>query len=152
MGMETNLNPAVNFQNLPYAVEKSEVPVVKEPGLDSFDAKLKPETPEADTVTFKQTKGTELSKEDKQAIMKKARKTAAGWSILGNLFSTAYFGLRSDATVAKEYNLDAEKDKDFIHNIKRQQTIQTIPSLLFNIGGIAAWIYNTAKNPGKLDV
>lgn len=152
MGMEANLNPAVNVQNLPYAVERSEAPVVKEPGLYGFDAKLKPETPETDTVTFKQTKDTELSKEDKQAIMKKARKTAAGWSILGNLISTAYFGLRSDATIAKKYNLDVEKDKDFIKEIKSQQVVQTIPSLLFNVGGIAAWIYNAAKNPDKLDV
>ncbi len=148
--MEVNFNgnlgkvQAYNGNNT--AVDKT-----AEPGLAGFDAKLKDETPKQDEVSFK-TGTKELSTEDKQAIMKKARKTAAGWSILGNLLSTMYFGLRSDKTVAKKYNLDVEKDKDFIKEIKRQQTIQTIPSLLFNVGGIAAWIYNTAKNPDKLHV
>lgn len=118
--------------------------------LEGFDAKLK-DAPAQDEVSFKANAET-LSTEDKQAIMKKARKTAAGWSILGNGFSTLYFGLRSDKTVAKKYGLDAEKDKDFIKEIKRQQTVQTIPSLLFNVGGIAAWLYNATKNPDKLKV
>lgn len=120
--------------------------------LKDFDAKIKNETPEQDEVSFKGNTG-ELSTKDKQAIMKKARKTAAGWSILGNFLSTLYFGLRSDKTIAKKYDLDVEKDKDFIKEIKRQQTIQTVPSLLsINAGGIVAWIYNTAKNPDKLSV
>lgn len=125
--------------------------IAADPDLADFDAKLKAETPDKDEVSFKSS-AAELSIKDKQAIMKKARKNAAGWSILGNGFSTLYYGLRSNKTIAKKYNLDLEKDKDFIKEIKRQQTLQTIPSLFFNVGGIAAWIYNAAKNPDKLSV
>lgn len=149
IGFNSNLGKVQAFNSKNTTVGKT-----KEAGLVGFSAKLKDETPAQDEVSFKGTanEANELSKEDKQAIMKKARKTAAGWSILGNGLSTLYFGLRSDKTIAKKYNLDTEKDKDFIKEIKRQQTIQTIPSLLFNVGGIPAWIYNAIKNPNKLEV
>ncbi len=146
IGSNVNLGNVQSFNG-----KKTVIKNAQNAEITGFDAKLKEQTPKQDEVSFKSAAG-ELSTKDKQAIMKKARKTAAGWSILGNGLSTLYFGLRSDKTVAKKYDLDLAKDKDFIKEIKRQQTVQTLPSLFFNVGGIAAWVYNAAKNPDKLNV
>lgn len=43
----------------------------------------------------------ELSVEDKQKLIKKARTTAAGWAIFGSIGSTIYYAARSDKKVAK---------------------------------------------------
>lgn len=109
-----------------------------------------------DTVSFSgknsSNKDEGLSEADKQKLLKSARTSAAGWSILGSFISTLYYSLRADSTVADKYDLDKEKDKDFIKEIKRQQTIQTIPSIFFWVGGIAAWGYNILKNPENIKV
>ena len=73
----------------------------------------------------------EKTLEQKQELIKKARKQGAGWSILGGLFTTAYYALRSDETVAKKFNLDTDKDKNLIKKIKQEQTLWSL------IGGLS---------------
>ena len=97
----------------------------------------------------------ELSKADKQEIIRSARTTASGWGIFGGIFSTLYFGLRSDNTVANKYDLDTQKDKDLIKQIKREQTMWTLASMIPGIGclgGIVAYIYNKNADASKIEV
>lgn len=104
---------------------------------------------EHDTVELS-TQGSELSKERKQSIAKSARKNAAGWSILGGVISTIYYATRSNKTIAEKYNLDVEKDKAFIKQIKNDQTIWTIPGA---IGcGILGWIVAACIGKENIDV
>lgn len=107
-----------------------------------------------DSVEIKHKKGTyELTKADKQQILSKARAKAAGWSILGEFVSTIYYGLRSDKTVAKKFDLDPEKDKEFIKKIKRDQMIATLPGALIpSVGGIFAYLYCKNQDTSKIDV
>lgn len=84
-----SFNPGVNAVGFKSNVEK-----VENTNL------LKQEAPE-DSFEFQhKNNGAELSKEDKQAILQKAKTKAAGWSVFGEGFSTLYYGLRSDKTVA----------------------------------------------------
>lgn len=135
-----SFNPGVNAVGFKSNVEKVENTKL-----------LKQDAPE-DSFELEHKEGrAELSKEDKQAILKKAKTTAAGWSIFGEGISTIYYGLRSDKTVAKKYDLDEEKDKDFIKQIKREQMISTLPGVIFpSGGGVIAWIYN--KNRDESDI
>ena len=107
-----------------------------------------------DSVEIKHKKGTyELTKADKQQILSKARAKAAGWSILGEFVSTIYYGLRSDKTVARTFDLDPEKDKEFIKKIKRDQMIATLPGALIpSVGGIFAYLYCKNQDTSKIDV
>lgn len=107
-----------------------------------------------DSLELKHKKGShELTKADKQQILSKARAKAAGWSILGEFVSTIYYGLRSDKTVAKKYDLDPEKDKAFIKKIKRDQMIATLPGALIpSVGGIFAYLYCKNQDTSKIDV
>lgn len=107
-----------------------------------------------DSVEIKHKKGTyELTKADKQQILSKARAKAAGWSILGEFVSTIYYGLRSDKTVARKFDLDPEKDKEFIKKIKRDQMIATLPGALIpSVGGIFAYLYCKNQDTSKIDV
>lgn len=104
-----------------------------------------------DSVEFATKKeGTSLTKEEKQEMVLKARTTAAGWSSIGGVISTACYALRSNKKIAEEYGLDETKDKDLIKTIRKEQVKATIPSvagyLLFGVGtlvtGGATWIYN----------
>lgn len=100
----------------------------------------------------------ELSKGEKQEIVKKAKTKAAGWSSLFGIFNTLQYGLRSDKKVAKKFNLDAEKDKDLIKTIKREQVKSTLPAAIgsfFGVGtisGVISWIYNKNSDAGKIEV
>lgn len=107
-----------------------------------------------DSVELKHKKGLrELTKEDKQQILSKARAKAAGWSILGEFISTMYYGFRSDKTVAKKFDLDPEKDKKFIKKIKRDQILATLPGVLVpSIGGIVAYLYCKNQDVSDIDV
>lgn len=111
------------------------------------------ENPE-DSLEFQHKKqGKELTVEDKQQILKKARTNAAGWSILGQIISTGYYALRSDKTVAEKYDLDVEKDKDFIKKIKHDQMLATLPGALLPAGGgLLAYLYCSTQPPSKIDV
>jgi len=94
-----------------------------------------------------------LSTEDKQAMIKKARAKAAGMSILFGPWSALYYSLRSDEKVAKKFGLDAEADKDLITNIKHQQTKASLPALFCGgIGAIVSYICNKAKNPKNIEI
>ena len=98
----SNLDKAnsVNFQAKSKVEETAEISDVN---------KLEKE-PKEDSLELNHKKGEyELTKEDKQQILYKARKSAAGWSILGEVISTIYYGLRSDETVAKKFDLDSSK-------------------------------------------
>ena len=107
---------------------------------------------QADTVDFQSKK---LSDPEKKELILKARTKAAGWSIFGGIFSTLYYGLRSNNTVAKKFNLDPDNDKALIKNIKREQLLWTVPSIipgLGSIGGLAAYIYNKNCDANDIDL
>ena len=113
---------------------------------------LKTDAP-VDTVEISKQNKKGLTLEDKQEILQKARQTAAGWSVFGEGLSTLYFGLRSNKSVAKKYNLDVEQDKKLIKQIKREQTIATLPGALVpGIGGIVAYIYCRNTDSSEIDV
>ena len=110
-----------------------------------------------DSVEFSKPEKTASEKtvEQKQEILQKARTRAAGWSILFGIFDTLYYGLRSDKTVAKQFDLDVDKDKKFIKNIKKQQMLCTLPSMIPYVGlvsGTACWLYNKNMDSDKIKV
>ena len=97
----------------------------------------------------------ELTKADKQAIIQKARAKAAGWSIFGEGFSTLYYALRSDKTIAKKFDLDLKEDKKLIKQIKRDQTLATLPAVvpgLGSAGALVAYIYCKNQDPEDIKV
>lgn len=105
---------------------------------------------EADAFEKRQTG---RAKEEKQAMLKDARTTAAGWSIVFPYLSTLYYGLRPDGIIIDKYGLNGEDDKNLVSEIKKQQVIQTLPSVLLPVmGGIAAWSYNSVKDPNAVSV
>ena len=107
---------------------------------------------QADTVDFQSGK---LSDTEKKELILKARTKAAGWSCFGEVFSTLYYGLRSDNTVAKKFNLDPDNDKALIKRIKREQILWTVPSIIPGlgfIGGLAAYIYNKNCDADDIDL
>ena len=105
-----------------------------------------------DTVSFSGTKDatSALTKQDKQKIIKAANKNASGWSCFGGPVSTLYYALRSDKTIAEKYNLDVNKDKDFISDIRENQVLWTIPSIPGL--GFPAYLYNLCRNENKINV
>ena len=105
---------------------------------------------DADTVEFSKEQRHELTTKDKQEIKHKARNNATGWSVFGGLLSTAYYALRSDKTVAKKYDLDIEKDKDFIKEIKKDQTLWTLPAVLGL--GVLPWIYSKCQDASDMTI
>ncbi|MBQ4646236.1 MAG: hypothetical protein IJB79_02695 [Candidatus Gastranaerophilales bacterium] len=128
--------------------------------LDKNVSTTKTET-KADSFEAKST--STMTKEQKQELLKDSKSNAAGWAILGGWISSAYFGLRSDETVAKKYDLDPQKDKELIKEIKNQQVISTIPGVVGNflcmtnpligIGvAVGGWAFEKFRNPEKIDV
>lgn len=103
-----------------------------------------------DTVNFK---GSDIPEDEQKEIIRSARADASGWSILGGVISTLYYGLRSDKTVADKYDLDPKQDKSLIKEIKSQQLLWTLPAAVFSLpGGLVAWLYNKNMNPEKIDL
>ena len=104
-----------------------------------------------DTVNFK---GKERTEAESKEIVRKARTTAAGWSIFGGIFSTLYYGLRSDGTVAEKYDLDPKADKKLIKQIKKDQTLCTLPSAIFYtiIPGLVTYLYCNNMDADKIDL
>lgn len=95
------------------------------------------------------------TKEEKQEIVRSSLETATGWSIFFGIFSTLYFGLRSDKTVAEKYNLDEKADAKLIKQIKSNQTLWTLASMIPFIGvatGIGAWLYMKNKDASEINV
>ena len=116
---------------------------------------IKAEMPE-DSFEIQHKEGKrELTKADKQEIIQKARAKAAGRSIFGEGFSTLYYALRSDKTIAKKFDLDLKEDKKLIKQIKRDQTLATLPAVvpgLGSAGALVAYIYCKNQDPEDIKV
>lgn len=94
----------------------------------------------------------ELSVEEKQKLIKRARTKAAGWAIFGSLGSTIYYATRSDKKVARKFNLDVEKDKDLIKRIKKEQTMWTLPGLIPGAGPIIGYLISANLNSSNIEI
>lgn len=96
---------------------------------------------------------SDLSTRDKQKIIKKARTKACGWACFGGLFSTAYYGLRSNKKIAEKFDLDPVKDRDLVKQIKKEQTIWTLPGAFLPLAGaVIAYIIANNKNSNNIEV
>ena len=145
----SNYSP-VNYVNFRGKTEKAEALADNQEILA-----MKAEMPE-DSFEVQHKEGKrELTKADKQAIIQKARAKAAGWSIFGEGFSTLYYALRSDKTIAKKFDLDLKEDKKLIKQIKRDQTLATLPAVvpgLGSAGALVAYIYCKNQDPEDIKV
>ena len=145
----SNYSP-VNYVNFRGKAEKAEALADNQEILA-----MKAEMPE-DSFEIQHKEGKrELTKADKQAIIQKARAQAAGWSIFGEGFSTLYYALRSDKTIAKKFDLDLKEDKKLIKQIKRDQTLATLPAVvpgLGSAGALVAYIYCKNQDPEDIKV
>ena len=92
-----------------------------------------------DSVQFT-GRSAEMSDSEKKELISEARTKAAGWSVFGGGFSTLYYALRSEKTVAKKYNLDPVEDKDLVKRIKKEQVKYSLPGIIE--WGLVAWIYS----------
>ncbi len=96
---------------------------------------------------------SDLSTRDKQKMIKKARTKAAGWACFGGIFSTAYYGLRSNKKIAEKFGLDPVKDRDLVKQIKKEQTIWTLPGAFLPLAGaVIAYIIANNKNSNNIEV
>ena len=145
----SNYSP-VNYVNFRGKAEKTEALADNQEILA-----MKAEMPE-DSFEIQHKDGKrELTKADKQEIIQKARAKAAGWSIFGEGFSTLYYALRSDKTIAKKFDLDLKEDKKLIKQIKRDQTLATLPAVvpgLGSAGALVAYIYCKNQDPEDIKV
>ncbi len=145
----SNYSP-VNYVNFRGKAEKAEALADNQEILA-----MKAEMPE-DSFEVQHKEGKrELTKADKQEIIQKARANAAGWSIFGEGFSTLYYALRSDKTIAKKFDLDLNEDKKLIKQIKRDQTLATLPAVvpgLGSAGALVAYIYCKNQDPEDIKV
>ncbi len=145
----SNYSP-VNYVNFRGKAEKTEALADNQEILA-----MKAEMPE-DSFEIQHKEGKrELTKADKQAIIQKARAKAAGWSIFGEGFSTLYYAFRSDKTIAKKFDLDLKEDKKLIKQIKRDQTLATLPAVvpgLGSAGALVAYIYCKNQDPEDIKV
>ena len=145
----SNYSP-VNYVNFRGKTEKAEALADNQEILA-----MKAEMPE-DSFEVQHKEGKrELTKADKQEIIQKARAKAAGWSIFGEGFSTLYYALRSDKTIAKKFDLDLNEDKKLIKQIKRDQTLATLPAVvpgLGSAGALVAYIYCKNQDPEDIKV
>lgn len=145
----SNYSP-VNYVNFRGKAEKTEALADNQEILA-----MKTEMPE-DSFEVQHKEGKrELTKADKQAIIQKARAKAAGWSIFGEGLSTLYYALRSDKTIAKKFDLDLKEDKKLIKQIKRDQTLATLPAVvpgLGSAGALVAYIYCKNQDPEDIKV
>lgn len=133
---------AVNVSSINFRAKSEDV-------KSAVDMEEKPDTIEIQNKNNKK----ELTTKEKQETVSKARAKAAGWSVLFGVFSTLYYGLRSDKTIAKRFDLDKEKDQKLIKKIKRDQIIATLPAAVATpLAGIVAYIYCKNQNADKINV
>ena len=99
---------------------------------------LKQDAP-CDSVNFK-GRSEGMSDSEKKELISAARTKAAGWSVFGGAFSTLYYALRSEKTVAEKFNLDPVEDKDLVKRIKKEQVKYALPGIME--WGLVAWIYS----------
>ena len=90
-----------------------------------------------DSVNFS-GRSAEMSDSEKKELISEARIKAAGWSVFGGAFSTLYYALRSEKTVAEKFNLDPVEDKDLVKRIKKEQVKYALPGIIHF--GLASWI------------
>lgn len=115
--------------------------------------KANEDAPKADTVEIAKEEKPELTNEEKQKMLKHARQKAAGWALFGGIFSTLYYGLRSNKTIAEKFNLDPQRDKDLIKQIKNDQTVWTLPGAFLPFaGGLIAYIIACNKNSKNIEI
>ncbi len=86
-------------------------------------------------------KSNAISQEQKNEIIHNAKVTSAGWSAFAGPLASIYFALMKDDEIAKEYNLNAENDKEFIKEVREKQLLATIPGALGWFGFIAPGIF-----------
>lgn len=142
--MSVYLNPSVTCY---------QANAVKMAAAPSFKSERTERKEDLDADTFELEKESTLTKEDMQEIKHKARSKAAGWSVFGMFLSTAYYGLRSDKTIAKKYGLDVKKDKDFIREIRKDQFLWTLPgAFLPVVPALATWIYTKCQSPKDMTI
>ena len=60
--------------------------------------------------------------------------------------------LKRVASIAKKYDLDLQKDKDLIKQIKKEQTLWTLTGLLPGAGPLVAYIVVNCLNSDKIEV
>ncbi len=145
--MVGGINAAIGMNNVGYTrgVQAYNSNNMSITGLN-FKGGLKEDSFEFQHVNNK----TPLTTKDKQEIKHQARNNATGWSAFGGVFSTLYYGLRSDETIAKKYNLDVEQDKDFIKEIRKDQTMWTLPAVAGL--GILPWIYSKCQDASDMTI
>ena len=123
---------------------------------DLEDVKYLAATQEGDSFEQEHLIGNRgLSKADKQQILHDARSKAAGWAIFGEGISTLYYALRSDKKIAHKFDLDPLQDKKLIEQIRRDQTIATIPAAIPGLGSLWAlgtYIYCKVQAPEDITV
>ena len=73
------------------------------------------------------------TKQQKQELVQKARKQGAGWSYPGGIFTTLYYALRSNSTIAGKVDSDKNADKNLINKIRKEQTLWSL-SGAFGLG------------------
>ncbi len=151
----TQISGVSNYSPVNYVNFKGKTENVEKANSVDEKAALNAEMPE-DSFEIQHKEGKrELTKADKQAIVQKARAKAAGWSIFGEGFSTLYYALRSDKTIAEKFDLDLKEDKKLIKQIKRDQTLATLPAVipgLGSLGALVAYIYCKNQDPEDIDV
>lgn len=120
-----NITP-VSFSSLNCTTKVQECPEPKP------EVKTTQPQPKTDTVSFS-GRSEEMSDEEKKELVANARTKAAGYAAFGGIFSSLYYGLRSDKKVAKKFNLDPVEDKDLVKKIKNEQLKWTIPAAVIDI-------------------
>jgi hypothetical protein len=137
-----SFNPNINSVHFASKTTKPKTENIlsKETTMDSFESQT-------------QKSGSNLSTEEKQKLIRSAKAKAAGWSVFTEEFSTLYYGLRSNKTIAKKYDLDTKEDKSLIKQIRKEQIKSTIPGVLFpGVGGIISYVYNKNADPSKIKI
>ncbi len=79
------------------------------------------------------------TEKQKKEIIYKSMTNASGWTIFGGALSTIYYWVRSDEKIAKKYDLDVEKDKEFVNQIRKKQILSTLPGVILGVG-ILSWV------------
>lgn len=126
---------------------------VNTPKKTAFNTNLLEQEPQKDSVNF--TGGKDLTDEEKKELILKARTKAAGYSFWFGPLSVLYYGLRSDNTVAKKYDLDPKEDKKLIKKIKNEQLLWTLPACIPGVSlvtGGAAYLYNKNCDADNIDL
>lgn len=133
MQISPNINTNYKVQNTPVSFS-GDVEDIKKAELEGINLD---KTPKKDEVVFS-TKAGGPSEAEKKQIIYKSQTNAAGWSIIGGPISSLYYGLRSDETIAKKFDLDPKKDAKLINDVRKQQVIATLPGV---VGfGILGWL------------